>query len=92
MKTHREVWDRIKKDKLVRIELNVSSTPSLQEKAVRSFRRLMSKQKNIDDAYKARQPHATLTSEVVDVIHNGAGSTLLTLEFKLTEVASREEI
>ena len=92
MQTHRDVWNKIKQEKLVRIELNVSSTPSLQEKAVRSFRRLMSKQKNIDDAYKARQPRATLTSEVISVINNGVGSTLLTIEFKLTEVPTSGEI
>jgi hypothetical protein len=74
------------------IEIIVSNRPELQTKAIRTFRRLMSKQKNIDNSYKAIQPRATLTSEVMQILTNEMSVTTATLQFKLSEVASSQEI
>jgi hypothetical protein len=92
MQTHRELWEKIKKDKIVIIEIVVSSRPELQAKTIKTFRRLMSKQKNIDNNYKALQPRATLTSEVGAVETNELGTHTVLLEFKLSEVATSQEI
>lgn len=82
MKTHREIWQVIKKDKVVRIEMRVSPVDSLRTKAVRSMRRALSKYKNEDDNYKLRHPFATLTSEIVSYEQS---TNLLMLEFRLDE-------
>lgn len=92
MQTHHEVWEHLKKHKIVRVEFNVSSTLSLQKKSLLSFRRILSKHKNLDVAYKRRQPRATLSSQVIQVVEHKQGFSIALLEFKLNEIPQAGEI
>lgn len=88
MKSNKDIWLMVKKDKVVVVELRTSSNPAIRNKTIKSLRRAVSKHKDKDESYKLNNPRATISSDIIDY---NESTNILRMQFVLFEPAKTVE-